>query len=333
LELERLEHQRFGQERAPAGSFVGRERHLQAIKSYLLNDSHAPLVIHGASGCGKTALLARAAQDAAPEWKPVVRFIGVTPHSSDIRSLLASLCQELRQRHPLEGPLPGDVHELTRELQEHFKAAAAHEPLILFLDALDQLADAENGRSLFWIPFGPLPSHVKLIVSCLSDRAPEDPVGQPYAALKRRGLAEEDFINLDALSEGEAHTLLFERWFPQAKRTLNHEQAQRVRERLTSNACRLPLYLKVLFEEARLWRSYDSVPRPGDDVSELLGALFNRLGDPANHGETVECALGYIASTRRGLDGDGDSGSPLSRSRLQEVARTNDGQHWSQTPR
>jgi hypothetical protein len=311
LELERLEHQRFGEERAPAGSFVGRERHLQAIKSYLLNDSYAPLVIHGASGCGKTALLAKAAFDFSqsavrnPQSAIVTRFIGVTPRSSDIRSLLASLCQELRQRHPLETPLPGDVHELTRELQEHFKAAAAHEPLILFLDALDQLADAENGRSLFWIPFGPLPSHVKLIVSCLSDRAPDDPVddpaGQPYAALKRRGLAEEDFINLDTLSEGEAQTLLFERWFPQARRTLNHEQAQRVRKRLTSDACRLPLYLKVLFEEARLWRSYDSVSQPGKDVSELLGALFNRLGDPANHGATVECALGYIASARRGL--------------------------------
>jgi len=30
LELERSEHQRIGQERAPADSLVGRERHLQA---------------------------------------------------------------------------------------------------------------------------------------------------------------------------------------------------------------------------------------------------------------------------------------------------------------
>src|SRR5439155_17721543 len=148
------------------------------------------------------------------------------------------------------------------------------------------------------------PGHVKLIVSCLADRAPEDPASQPYTALKRRGLAEESFINLDALSEDEAQILLFERWLPQARRRLNAEQAEQaqcIRERLRSDACRQPLYLKVLFEEARLWRSDDPAPTLGNNVSELLGTLFKRLGDRSNHGPTLECALGYIAVARRGL--------------------------------
>lgn len=325
LELERGEHQRFGEERA--ANFIGRDEKggpLERIRDYLINNSNQPLVIHGASGCGKTALLAKAVQEVTSgEWrvagassqKPedasspstlnsqpsplIYRLIGVTPRSSDVRSLLASLCQELRQRHPLESPIPGDVRELTKELGEHFRTATAQAPLILFLDALDQLADADNGPSLFWIP--QLPGYVKLIVSCLSDRAPEDPSGQPYTALKRRGLAEENFINLDALSEDEAQTLLFERWLPQARRKLNAEQAKCIRELLTSDACRQPLYLKVLFEEARLWRSDDPAPALGNNVSELLGVLFQRLGAPSNHGPTLECALGYIAAARRGL--------------------------------
>lgn len=299
LDLERGEHQRFGQERAPADSFVGRERHLQAIHAYLHNNSNQPLVIHGASGCGKTALMARAAHAVVPELKPVVRFVGVTPRSSDVRSLLASLCQELRQRHPLESPIPGDIRELTKELDEHFKTTTAQAPLILFLDALDQLADADNYPSLFWIP--QLPGHVKLIASCLSDRAPEDPASQPYAAFKRGGLAEGDFIDLDALSEEEAQTLFFERWLTRAGRKLNAKQIRCIGERLTSDACRQPLYLKLLFEEARLWRSDDPAPTLGSSVSELLGTLLKRLGDPSNHGPTLECALGYIAAAHRGL--------------------------------
>ena len=306
LELERSEHQRFGQERA--ANFIGRDEKggpLERIRDYLNNNSNQPLVIHGASGCGKTALLARAVGEMQKEEgrtqneEVIVRFIGVTPRSSDVRSLLASLCQELRQRHPLENSIPGDVRELSAELDEHFKMATAQAPLLLFLDALDQLADADNGPSLFWIP--QLPGHVKLIVSCLSDRAPEDPAGQPYTALKRRGLPEENFINLDALSEGEAQTLLFERWLPQAGRKLNAGQTKCIRERLKSDACRQPLYLKVLFEEARLWRFDDPAPTLGNNVSELLGALFKRLGDRSNHGPTLECALGYIAAARRGL--------------------------------
>lgn len=301
LELERNEHQRFCQERAPADAFIGRKRHLEAIHAYLHRDSRQPLVIHGASGCGKTALLARASQDVAQEWKTTVRFIGVTPHSSDLRSLLSSLCQELREQHPIESPLPGDLRKLILELQEHLEAATVQAPVILFLDALDQLDEVDGGPALYWIPDGPLPSHAKLIVSCLSDCSSADPARKPYATLRGRGLAEDNFINLDTLPDDDAQTLLFGTWLPQAKRKLNNDQEQCIRQRLASTTCRLPLYLKILFGEVRLWHSYTPAPRLGNNVSELLDGLFNRLGDLANHGATVKYSLSYIASARRGL--------------------------------
>ncbi|MBC8114195.1 MAG: AAA family ATPase, partial [Candidatus Saccharimonas sp.] len=168
LDIERQEHERFGEERGSALSFVGRGDHLTKIQKYVEGDSPWPLVIHGASGCGKTALMARAAQQVAElpicrDNKPIVRFIGVTPRSSDLRSLLRSLCQELRQRTPIEGPLPSDIRELIDEFRKQLQAATAERPVVLFLDALDQLAESDNGRQLFWIPFGQLPSHVKIV--------------------------------------------------------------------------------------------------------------------------------------------------------------------------
>src|SRR5207247_1159380 len=153
--------------------------------------------------------------------------------------------------------------------------------------------DADNGRWLNWIPSGPLADHVKLIVSCLSDRKSEDPAGEPFKALKRRGIAGQNFINLDALSEAEAHTLVFKRWLPEVKRGLNEGQQQRIQARLKTAACRQPLYLKILFEEARLWRSYDATPKLGESVPELLDAVFARLAGAASHGPTVACALGH----------------------------------------
>lgn len=309
LELERLEHQRFGEERGPERTFVGRVRELEAIQVYLSNASRQPLAVHGASGCGKTALLARAAQLADARWKPIVRYIGIHSRSSDLRSLLSSLCQEIRLRHPGDKELPGDVPELIREWREHLDAATAADPLVFFLDALDQLAAADNGRALNWIPFGALPEHVKLVVSCLSDRPEVDPAGEPFTALQRRMFAPENYINLDTLSVEEAQLLFFERWLPEGGRKLNEQrestsrmsQQEAVQARLQSHDCRQPLYLKILFEEARLWRSYDPVSEIGGNVPELLDNLFRRLGDPANHGPTVECALGYIATARRGL--------------------------------
>ena len=302
LKIEQDEHERFGSERGGEDSFVGRQPELEAIRDYLQNASTQPLVVHGSSGCGKTALMWRAFEEIPETRKPVIRLIGTTPRSSDVRSLLGSLCQELRLRHPREGELPADTKALREELHEHFWAATPEQPLILFMDALDQLSDADGGRLLNWIPTGQLPANMKLVVSCLSDRPKDDPAGQPFTEVTRRQLIGENSINLDALSEGEARTLLFDRWLHQAGRRVSRDQRERIEQRLASPVCRQPIYLKLLFEEARLWRSYDAVPGLGEDVSALLGQLFKRLSRPANHGQLlVERVLGYLAASRHGL--------------------------------
>jgi hypothetical protein len=302
LKIEQDEHERFSRERGGRDTFVGRQTELQAIRDYLQNDSTWPLVVHGASGCGKTALLARAAEEVAKTWQPIARYIGVAPRSSDIRSLLGSLCQELRLHHPREGELPADTKALGEELQEHFRSATLEQPLILFLDALDQLSDADSGRLLNWLPAGHLPGHVKLVLSCLSDRAEGDPAGHPFTELTRRQFPAQNIINLGALSEDEASTLLFDRWLSHARRTVNRDQRERIERRLRSGECRQPIYLKLLFEEARLWRSYDAVSGLGESVPAILGQLFERLSRPANHGPLlVERVLGYLAASRHGL--------------------------------
>jgi hypothetical protein len=302
LEIEQREYERFAQERGGEESFVGRQVELQAILDYVGSDSRWPLVIHGASGCGKTALLARASQEVAKTRKRIERFIGVAPRSSDLRSLLSSLCQDLRQRTPHADPLPTEINKLRDEFSHHLQAATPEQPLILFLDALDQLGDADNGRLLHWLPLGSLPAHVKVVVSCLSDRAAGDPAGQPYAELKRRQIPAENFINLDVLSEAEARLLLFDRWLSKGGRKLNDGQRARIEERLASPACCQPIFLKLLFEEVQLWHSYDPATAPGESVPALLGQLFDRLSQPTNHGPLlVNRVLGYLSASRHGL--------------------------------
>jgi hypothetical protein len=303
LELEQQEHARVSRERGSDAFFVGREVEREKIRKYLSSNNPWPLVVHGASGCGKTALLARVVQEAGAV-KSIVRLVGIHPRCSDLRGLLSSLCQELRRRNPCEGPLPTEIEELRDEFHEHLKAATAERPLILFLDALDQLTEADNGRLLHWLPSGKLPDHVKLVVSCLSDRSGDDPVGTPYTELKRpqRHIPAGNFINLDVLTEVEARSLLFDYWLYKVRRTVSSDQRTRIEQRLTSAACRQPIYLKLLFEEVRLWHSYDLAPVVGDSVHTLLGQLFDRLSLPTNHGLLlVGRMLGYLAASRHGL--------------------------------
>lgn len=327
LEIEIADHLRFGAERAPRGGFLGRETEVTAIRRYLLSDQHHPLVVYGPAGTGKTALLAHLALVAGNELGlpdqtlTLVRFLGSTPASSTLRSLLTSLCQQLRRYFPREQDLPTEIQQLEHEFQEQLAQASAQRPIHVFLDALEQLDDADGGRQLDWLRLHsgqPLPENVKLIVSCLSDAA-DDPEGQPFRRMVQLGRLKTG-ICLDELSPDEAVELLLNHWL---KPTLNSDDPLtdhlgRPRRTLTQTQrsvlethlrrpeavpCRRPLYLKILFEEARLWRSNDPPPRALPNSAErLMDHLVDRLSQEVNHGQLlVERALGYLAAARRGL--------------------------------
>ena len=76
---------------------------LQVAKDYILGMSNEPLVLHGSSGSGKTSVMAMIAKEAW-SWmksKPaiILRFIGTTPGSCSINSLLSSITQQVRKAY------------------------------------------------------------------------------------------------------------------------------------------------------------------------------------------------------------------------------------------
>lgn len=89
--------------RARCLSFHGRHHALAHLAGYLASHSTGtlrPFVVHGVSGCGKTALLARAAMTFsksydAPGRVLVIRFSGTTQNSSSPRLLLMSVCDQI----------------------------------------------------------------------------------------------------------------------------------------------------------------------------------------------------------------------------------------------
>ncbi|GIW92451.1 MAG: hypothetical protein KatS3mg110_0492 [Pirellulaceae bacterium] len=96
----------------------------------------------------------------------------------------------------------------------------------------------------------------------------------------------------------------------EAGRTLQDDQRRHVLEKFDQSP--YPLYLRLAFEEARRWRSFDGipvgaagVPGLGADVHAVLNDLFGRLEQPQHHGRMlVSRSLGYLAAARRGLSED-----------------------------
>jgi hypothetical protein len=332
LDLECADHLRFAGERAPEKTFVGRESEQQRIRDYLDSETPQPFVVHGPSGSGKTALLGKIIQEVTPprsadgtraKTGPIVlsRFIGTTPESSNLRSLMSSLCRELRQdfevtktRETPDGqtetsspPLPTDLNELIDEFYSQLGQATAARPVFVFLDALDQLDAADHGRSVYWIRSS-LPSttdascHAWMTVSCLSpsEEFPEDSeASEPFRELKLRTLLGNH--ELGALDETDARQL-FANWLRDARRSVSETQQDMIWSVMQkSSACRQPLFLKVLFEEARRWRSFDAPSAIPKSLAQLLDELFIRLGKPSEHGELIGIALSYLVAARYGL--------------------------------
>lgn len=295
LDKEVADHEAFGRERAKF--FIGRSGILQTIGNYAKGESARPLAVVGASGSGKSALIARAAQqvcEQSPDAEVIVRFIGATPGSSDIRALLESLCREISRRYGAEeATVPADYKELVQDFPKRLALASAPNPLILFLDALDQLSDAEHGRNLIWLP-AELPEHVGLVVSTLRP-------GECHTALERK-LPQNHRVELAPMPLDEGNELL-NLWLTQASRTLQDRQKDEVLNEFAVDG--LPLYLKLAFEEARRWRSYTAAIGLSPEIPGIIRDLFKRLSLPGNHGEVmVSRSLGYLAAGKNGLTED-----------------------------
>jgi hypothetical protein len=287
LDAEISAHAAFGEDRAR--HFTGRTAMLEAIGEYIAGEDRHPLAIWGESGSGKSALLAKAVQETQGmngDAAIVYRFIGATPESSGGRALLEGLCRQISRCYGVdESDIPLEYRYLAREFPERLSHAAAEQPLVIFIDALDQLSDVDNVRALTWLP-AELPESVRLVVSTVP--------GECKTALEAK-LPQECLVKLQPMTQDEAEELL-DLWLENAHRALQLEQR---REVLTNPK---PLYLKLAFEEARRWHSYDTLPGLSDDIEGIIGDLFARLSQETNHGEVlISHSLGYLAAAKNGL--------------------------------
>ena len=303
LTREDIAHQEFGAERCR--HFVGRQKILDDIAAYVRGSQSSPLVVYGQSGSGKSALMAKAVTNAAEENKQayiIQRFIGATPESTDIRTLLENLCREItRACNSDAATIPTEYKDLKEELPKRLELATPEKPLILFLDALDQLSATDNAHALNWLPSA-LPANVRVVVSVLTR---EDDAGQCLRSARSK-VSESALLRLTDMTPDEGSEALGA-WRREAKRALTEEQMVSVLAGFSK--CPMPLYLKLAFEEARLWRSYDGLPCGADDVPGLscdvpgvVGDMLARLRDKRQHGEVlVKTFLGLLSAARHGL--------------------------------
>lgn len=194
-----------------AGVYIGRREYLDLLTAHARGDG-PPLVVLGASGMGKSALLANwawhyrasGAWEAPPpappkrsfwgrvkealkpatspsiEARPVflMHFIGAGPTSADWAAMLRRLLGELQRCFDIQQDIPDQPDALRLAFANVLNMVATKGRVILIIDALNQLEDREGAPDLVWLP-PVIPANVRLIVSTLP--------GRPLNDLTKRG--------------------------------------------------------------------------------------------------------------------------------------------------
>ncbi|XP_071288669.1 NACHT and WD repeat domain-containing protein 2 isoform X2 [Agelaius tricolor] len=262
-----------------------------------------PLIIYGGPCTGKTLLLAEAAKKAyswlqeemGPDSDPVVviRFLGSTETSTDLKNILQSICEQLAVNYRcLVQSYPKKIHDLRDLFINLLNESSFHRPLVIIFDALEQLTDSDDGRKLWWLPIH-LPRSVRIILSTLPNK---HGILQKLRCLIHE---ESNYIELTArdrkmCSQVLKHQLL------RVKRKVTSGQQIYVNEAFSK--CTLPMFVNLTFREVRHWRSHKDVDESSlcvtvhESIEQLFWSLENKCGS-----RLLSRALGYITMSKSGL--------------------------------
>ncbi|CAF3624005.1 unnamed protein product [Rotaria sp. Silwood1] len=280
--------------------FQGRTDVLERVRHYIQGSSKQPLVLWGEGGCGKSSMLAKIVSESnswfsSRQCIPIrlVRFLGTTPDSSSIGPLIRSVCQQINYVYDVsDTTIPTELSQLINHFKRLLEKATVDKPLNIFFDSLDQLSSADGAHSMSWLP-PILPNHVKFIVSTLPG------IYNILNTLRNLIDSQENFIQIKPLGVELGKTVL-KAWLARQHRTISEPQWALVHERL--DECSIPLYVKLVFDEIKLWKSYTKIQEK--DLAKTISTSINKLlGRIENqHGHIlVEHALSYITASRAGI--------------------------------
>jgi len=308
------QHHTFAIERAR--NFAGRKTVLERISSYLKQPGErSPLIIHGSGGIGKSSLMARAylnAIESLPDSTvKVARFIGAVPGSNSLMTLLIDLTADIAEAYGWRVPIiPKDMDAARQAFKDVlspntcdlFLGPDRERPLVLFLDALDQLEQSEEVALLEWLP-QILHEHARVVVSIRS--------GPELLASQTRH--PRSLLEVTAMTPNEGQQML-DAWLvdtreahynagisPSRGRRLTNQQRKLVLSSFEMNG--KPLWLKLAYEIARAWPSWFEPKELPETVEAMVEDLISRrLVECENHPRIfVTRAMAYLTAGRFGL--------------------------------
>jgi hypothetical protein len=247
------------------------------------------LVIEGEPGSGKSSLLGKFCQLLAAQRPSLLisHFVGASVGSTDLRRTLRRLCHELAAAVGNSDPLPEDIRELIDLFGKLLSEVAAHQRVVLVIDAINQFDATDGAHDMAWLPLV-LPPNVRFIASSLEHPA--------LVALRNRSEPVR-IEKLESLSEEDTRSIVAAFLQRYSKRF----SGEQIIALLAKPESRLPLYVLTALQELRTLGTYEEITRriqelPGEAKVLFVWILKQRLSnDPGfRNAAGLLCGSGLV---------------------------------------
>ena len=232
--------------------FAGRRQQISELASHATSrHSRRLLLLKGAPGTGKSALLCKLWQVLEQEARTVLPFFcGISARTSHVTGLLQFYSHQLSELLGLE-----DISESFSDFQQlrlHFatllRKAGKKGRVVLLVDALDQLFPCEETRSLMWLP-SPLPPNVRVICTMVRGEAEEK-----AALIRKARISDISAVTVADIREIAARLAdSTGKELPDAVL----EELLRKKDALGARSAGNPLYLSLLIQNLNMMDRYD----------------------------------------------------------------------------
>ena len=292
-----LLHAAFARERRCI--HIGAEKYLAELDRWVLESAAPPMLITGASGGGKSTLIAnwlQAHRDTAPNDIIFEHYLGASSDSADPILLMRRLWEFLNRTTGETVDLPaGNVGlvKLSEDLSTRITQASLHAErqgvqIVVALDGLDKLSAEQD---LHWLP-STLPKQVKLLASSID--------GDVKDALLARGCTS---IEVKPLTV-EERSLFVERTLERWGKGASPKHVEAILQHPLAGT---PLFLKTLLDELRYSATRERLEDrlafylDARDLADLFARLLERLEEDCGHDLTCQ-ALSLVWASRAGLE-------------------------------
>ena len=303
FERERLHHEAYA---APKRRlYLGGERYQAALQK-LLDAEEPRIVVKGASGGGKSALLANFFETYRKRHTRHLvheHYLGASTDAADPHALVRRLIEFIQRATGGTEEIPSDPQKLMDSVPIWLATASAWSRkrktrFIFVLDSLNSLSDQQDLR--WWPAF--LPRGITMLVSCLPGPVQDALQGKTEALPGQDRPPKWKTVTVRPLSKAQSATLL-NTYLARFNKKLTAPMVRQVQAHaLATN----PLFLRTLAEELRLFGVHEELQKRLDHylssqtVDDLFKLVLERLERDCGK-KQVKAAMTTIWASRSGL--------------------------------